>query len=454
MILKLRNDRLILGSPRTSLTSQVNASETSLNVLSIVGFTGSNKYLLVGEFGGEESEIVTFSSSTGFTISSGTLVFDHPIGTPVYLIEANQIDFQRATSVDGSYSSLDIIDVQADRIYTYFEDTVNTTGFAKARFYNESDSSYYREFQEIVRYDENQRQTRGFTKFMATKSMGVEGQIDEDILNGWVTEADDKIRNERNSWPEEIAQLSILMEKGITKYDVSTYLKNIQSPEGLKCVRLGELEVEPLTRDIFYNVVSDAVSTTLAVAISATTDTEIYLTDSSEFADSGTILIEGDEITYTANDRTTGELSGVENIDSTHAITSTAGRDMEVWQGMSKGKPKYISVIDGVLQTYPVIAEDDDVRYLKLDYTKTYTPITLDSDELLFPGFLYTEYLIYKISQHRGDADQESRKNDFLRDLNKYSAGVANATEQSLKPRQRLYSYNRNIRYRNFREIN
>jgi len=439
MFLKLRNDRLIKYAPVTTLANDSAAAETTSDVLNDERFTGSNKYLLFGNFGDETAEIVTFTSATGDVLTHAALDKDHPKGTPVYLLNANQVQFMRSTTATGTYAELAKVNIQADQQVTVYEDTTNTTGFGKARFYNAAGAEEYGDYYEIIKYDENIRTTRGFVKRVAMARQNIvdgDPDITEEFLDDAVTECDQRIREAKINWKEEFGELVVETELGVTEYDISSYFKEQLTISSILYAKCDGEELAVTTYDNFLADRGDAVKTELAADV-ATTDTEITVVDSSDLPDEGSIRIGEDEISYTDNDRDTNELSGVTDIDDTH----TTGD--EVWYDPETGLPDMASVSDGVLYVYPLIVEDTDAKTITILYSKQYTNITLDSDELAFPAYLYIDFLKTVISAKKGEKDTQVLEQRFEYDLNKHKAKNVSPVKTGFKPSDRLYSSSR-----------
>lgn len=439
MFLKLRNDRLLRFAPRTSLSNDSFIAETSSDVLSIGGFTGSNKYVLFGNFGDEQAEIVAFTSSTGSTLTHAALTKDHPAGTPVYLLNANQVQFLRATTPTGSYSELAKVNIDAESLVTIYEDTTNSTGYGKAIFYNAAAAAVYGTYWEIVRYDQNDRKTRGFVKRVAMDRQNIpEGDPDitEEFLNDAIIECDQRIRNEKINWKEEFGELVIETAVGDTSYDISSYFKEQLTISSVLYAKCDGEEISVIPYDNFLSEIGSAVKTTLAADV-ALIDTTITLTDSSNFPDEGSILIGDDIIDYTDNDRSTNVLSGVTGITSTH----TTGD--EVWYNMDTGAPQMVSVYNGVLYVYPFISQETEAKTITILYSKQYTNITLDSDELAFPSYLYIDFLKAAISAKKGEKDAQVLRQEFAYDLAKHKSKDVSPVETGFKPNMRIYPSSR-----------
>lgn len=440
MFLKLRNDRLLKYAPVTSLSNDSVATDTTSDVLSISLFTGSNKYVLFGNFGDEQAELVSFTSSTGSTLTHAALTKDHPAGTPVYLLNANQVQFMRATTVSGTYAELGKVTIMAESLVTIYEDTTNTTGFGKARFWNSGSSAAYGDYWEIIKYDEDVRKTRGFVKRVACsrQNVSVDGDPDitEDFLNDAITECDDRIREEKINWKEEVGELVIETAIGQTEYDISSYFKEQLTASSILYAKCDGEEIAVRTYDNFLSELGNAVKTELAADV-ALVDVTITVVDSSDLPDEGSIMIGDDSIDYTDNDRTTNILSGVTGITSTH----TTGD--EVWYDPETGTPDMVSVSEGVLYAYPLISDDASTKTIRIIYSKQYTNITLDSDELAFPSFLYIDFLRAAIASKKGEKDAQVLERRFDVDLLKYKSKDTSPVETGFKPATMLYPSSR-----------
>jgi len=169
MLLKVYNRALIRSREQTFLTVAGVAADTALTVASTdlapdalsSNTWANNDYMLVGEFGAEGSEIMQMSaavtSATSLTVdregSAGGLRHAHPIGTPVYRLDFNRVEFSRNTtdSITGS-SVLATVNLQPDDDFTLYQDTTNTTGYGFARF-NNATSGAFSSYTDGVNYE-------------------------------------------------------------------------------------------------------------------------------------------------------------------------------------------------------------------------------------------------------------------------------------------------------------
>ena len=128
MLFLARNVELIKNVEKTYLTATVTVAGTTLTVRAVdTNSMTDNDYLIVGEIGSENAEVLQIngavSDGTSLTIDnngSGGARYDHAIDEPVYRIGYNRIEFSRATTEAGTKSVLTTIEIQPDDIYTRY----------------------------------------------------------------------------------------------------------------------------------------------------------------------------------------------------------------------------------------------------------------------------------------------------------------------------------------------
>ena len=174
MLLKGYNKALITDREKCFLTSASSAADTALTVTStdLVPAASSsdtwadNDYMIVGEIGQESTEIMQMAaavtSATSLTIDrsgqAGGLRHSHPVGTPIYRVDYNRIEYSRSTTATGTKSVLTTIRVQPDDLFTRYEDTSNTTGYGFVRFNNET-SGAFSSYSALVNYETGEEQS-------------------------------------------------------------------------------------------------------------------------------------------------------------------------------------------------------------------------------------------------------------------------------------------------------
>ncbi len=137
---------LLDGQIKSRLIADSTAGSSTITVANIAGFTAGNYYLLFGNFGDSNAEIVKIHASTaptGFTITlAAATAFDHYSDTPITVLDYNQIEYSRATTLAGSKSVLVTQVINANLKESVYKDLTNTTGYAFARFKNAGSSAF------------------------------------------------------------------------------------------------------------------------------------------------------------------------------------------------------------------------------------------------------------------------------------------------------------------------
>lgn len=117
---------------KTYLSSRAEIDATSLEVKNNDTFAVGDK-ILVGEMGGEQSEIRTVSAVAadrlGITVDA--LDFDHAADTAIYRLEFDQIRFYRRTSATGTPVLMTTSDIDVDNTdkVTRWDDTTSATTY-------------------------------------------------------------------------------------------------------------------------------------------------------------------------------------------------------------------------------------------------------------------------------------------------------------------------------------
>lgn len=159
-LLRARTKDLIINDrENTLLTQNASSGATSITVEDNSGFS-TGDLAIIGQLGSESSEIVKVtvgSYGTAMTLVanpitySGGLIFAHPSGTPIYRIDYDQVEFSRAVTVTGTKTVLATNTIQPDDLFTRYDDTVNTTGYAFFRFKN-SISGAFSTYSDAISY--------------------------------------------------------------------------------------------------------------------------------------------------------------------------------------------------------------------------------------------------------------------------------------------------------------
>ncbi len=181
-------------------------------------------------------------------------------------------------------------------------------------------------------------------------------------------------------------------------------------------------------------ITSQVAHTTLKVAI-VVGDAIVTLTDSSDFADSGVILVGANEYTYTANDRTTGILT-------LSAVTTTTNLILaSVFQNASMGAPIYWTIFNGYIDHWPLISSQYDKRNYYLDYYKAQTALASASSVLVVPDPAAASYylqwkMLKKLNNGQETAESAAAKANYINAAEKLKQKDSLGRVFRLKPRK------------------
>jgi len=142
----------IENNVRSYLTSDVTAAAISFTVLSNAGFSGTNFYVMIGEYVDEKAEIKLVSSFSGNTFTVAALTNSHEASDPVTFMDYNQVRFYgMLTEVNPGVtdSPLATKDIDCSQLYTEYTYEGTTYTYFCTAYYNES-STEISAFSEII----------------------------------------------------------------------------------------------------------------------------------------------------------------------------------------------------------------------------------------------------------------------------------------------------------------
>jgi len=374
MLLKAYNKALITDREKTFLTTAAAAADTSLTVASTdlaPAATSSdtwadNDYMLIGDFGEEGTEIMqvaaAVTSVSAITIdrsgSAGGCRNAHPVGTPVYRLGYNRVEFSNsATDSTSGVSVLTTIRVQPDDLFTRYEDTANTTGYGFIRFNNET-SGAFSSYSDGVNYESDGTSSSRDPRTLWNMRKKVRKLLDENRENSKIT--DDDIDDALNDAQRDVAHQPLVWSfyegersfSAVANQFAYTIPATVHKPHGVTfgtqpLIKLNRTKWKMLhwdssstnSRSTHYHIwdgqflfwerpSSAAASTTLGAAISSATATSITVAASSSFkrGDYFRLIIDSEVIYATASTSTTftGCLRGREGTTAaTHSNGAT-----------------------------------------------------------------------------------------------------------------------------------
>lgn len=425
-------DLLVNSKPLTYLTAAQASGSGTLTVESIFGFS-INQYIAIGQIGEERTEIIRLHASTSpsgstITLASNT-VQTHSVGAPIYVVDFDQVEFSRSSTESGSKSVLATNSIAADSIHSIYDDAVNSTGFAFWRFKNSGDSSFsdYADAIPYAGYDLDAA-AEIFERALSLSGEHLNPRLTYpnmfDFLNDFVALAN----SENTRWAEakvynhELATMST----GDFEYTLPSNIARESDPTAIIAIRARDFpSLGYLSQRDFNKVTIELSQTKLATALT-TSSTEIVLDNSSDFHDSGSVHIDGDIISYTGNTRATNTLTGVTDIDESHAV------DVNVLQNQVTGVPIHYTISSRkTIRIFPVLSSQMNNRTLYLDYYKKIPRVNSIGDKILIKNIISAiEYVAYRIKKHVAggklgvnDEDYQTFLKDFKQAIDRDKTG-------------------------------
>jgi len=198
----------IENNVRTYLTADTNAAATSFTVINNVGFSGTNFYVLIGEYGDEKAEIKLVSSFSGNTFTVAAMTNSHEASDPITFIEYNQINFYgMITAVDPAITDTPLATVNIDctQLFTEYTYTGTTYWYFCTAYYNSQDTTISG-FSEIIGSASFTRKSikriieSGLRKAMARIDESTNSDLNWDTALDIVQDGIDEILARKRKW--------------------------------------------------------------------------------------------------------------------------------------------------------------------------------------------------------------------------------------------------------------
>lgn len=407
-------------NPRTYLGASVAAAGTALTVRDNAGFllsSTNNERALIGSYGDERCEIkrITADPAAGTSLTVAAVTFAHPIDTPITNILWDRVEIVgNSTNTTVGATSIITTALTPDEDFTQYTVTGTTYAFYFAR-YNNSTSGTNSSYSDGVASTGYAATTRAMIKQRAIARSGIQlgfpvadGEvITDEYLNGEIVNCEQDIQQRSLKWAflatdNFLAPISLI--QGQRRYTMPATILDANSNRSVISMKVSWNQALIYLYPQEFNArTTNIVFTTLAANVGLA-DVTITLTDSSDFGDTGTILIGNDTITYTANSRSTNVLSGVTGIDATH----TSGD--EVYQNAVTGQPYYYTIKNGTIYLHPTPDSTFNLRNLNIEFYRTLASMTTDGTATVVPFYtIFDIWLLWRIAERRKLFDEAKK---------------------------------------------
>lgn len=383
--------------PKTTLQADA-ASGASAVVATDAQYAQSGAYVVLGDPGTDQCEIVKLGSPSGTTLAlSGTTLYAHERGTRLTYIPYNQVVLQRST--DGTtYNDLVTASLQIYNVEHYYNDVDGlSTYYYRCKFKNQT-TGYSTDTSDAVVATGYADNTVFSIKERALLDMGMQiydiyrpgAIVTDEYLNKKLWELRRTVDNMATRWSfRKSLEYSLgHVTAGKNYITLPTTLRGQYTAQNIKSIRIGQHRPEmfPISKHEWNALQLNRKHTTLVGSIT-TSDVIATLTDSGDFDESGSISIFADgtedTISYTTNTESTGVLEGVTDITASH----TAGDD--VWQNAGAALPRYYTIFNGRIYFDCPVGTDYHNEDLMIDMWNTITAIDSDSDTFDEPEYDY-----------------------------------------------------------------
>jgi len=421
--INLNNSEITRDKPSSFLKDDASAGALTLTIDSIVGFA-INQLIVITEPGNEDVEIVKTHAATAPSGNTVTLAaatkFDHSQGMKVYIIDWDQAEFSYGT---GSVPTvvLGTVNLQVEQLETRYTDSTYSSGNYFIRFKN-SITGAFSDYTDPIPWGGFSEDSVGAIIAYALKRNKTEftDNVDHEFCIAEINACLKIIRGKLKKW-HSLQSFDYALgttSRGVNKFTLPSDMWQYSNKSVLS-VRVG-LGMPLSYRDQIEwdEEMAKLAKTTLALnaAIGAVSAT---LSSTDDFTDSGSVMIKGQVITYTAIDRTTKIISGIP-ASGVGSITANLTAGDAVWQGdYEEGEATIFNVSGGELYIWPMPSASEINRRVILDYWKEAPTVETDGDTI---DILRFDMLKYWLTW----AIRAQLKNDGMRDAADGDYGLFN----------------------------
>ena len=408
--LLVSNAGLLIGQPEIRLVADTAASTSTLSVSDSSGYS-VGKWILIGSFGDSSAEIIRIHASTPPTVNTITLASattkDHFSDSPITLLDYDYVEFSRASTLTGSKSVLATQSINEEQENSFYKDLTNTSGFAFARF-KESIGATFSPYSTGVNYAGNGYLSVEYFVTKACSDASVEIGSDFSLETALLNDVNDCQNNITNTdWAFELVKddTSLVASLYENTYDLANLTYALKYPgisQGVKSVKFGSASLVPIDNKamdtLYYSTKRVVLATQAGVGA-----TSMVFQNTSELTDVGVVYIGSLAINYSANDKTTNTLSGID----AGTITSIIAAGSIGWQGILPGLPtKYTVTVDNKIVFDRPVLDLYDGYPIRIEYLMSLPRFTDFSSTTMIPfPEVFPLYIAAKIEKRKRNFD-------------------------------------------------
>lgn len=387
------------SSIQTSLTASIAAAGTTATVKDNEGFA-DNDWFILGYPGDSKTESCDVNGAvtrgTSLTITN-TLKFAHEVDTPMTRVQERQIRIKGSDTLTGTQTAVggSPFSITWSKNSTRCKVTTTDYVYYWAEFYD--GTAVYGEQSDAalntgLADNTVERMTRDA---LDLTDETISENITRDFLIRQLNNWQDDITNRRDWSFELVDEETITSTTNTNKYaltGLTSTIKHSESNKSILVARFADLPLEWMDWHEYLDTQKNKKQTTVSSAITAG-DTSCTLTDTYEFAESGSIIVGADTATYTANAESTGILTGIP-ASGTGAFTASHSAGDTVWQGVSPGRPYKYTIYNGYLYTDIPVSSTEAGKKFKLSFYKKIDRLTDQTDVTDIPFYNLAQYYL------------------------------------------------------------
>lgn len=401
---------LIVNNPKTHLTADLASGSTSLTVKNTTDFDYQD-IVLIGEVGNEGTEIISSVSSTtpyvSMTLSTAT-GHPHSAGTSILVVDYDYVEIASAPALTATKEAVSTPQIIGNNFEIVSTLSTPTTGYYFARFYN-SLTGGYSDYSDGV-------PIAGYTQYMARSvidnALRMINKENSDLFTNEyafseINNCQIEVIREMKRWSfmQEFDYRVGTVETGDWFIALPSDCDDQNSNKSIYNFRIGrEKDLVWIDKEKWNSIIHNIAYSTISSPI-VEGDIKIYVSDSSDFGDTGVVNVKGSPHTYTDNNR----IDGILTISS---ATSTAESGDAIHQSGTEGNPSYWTIHGGYAYFYPFLGSSYNNRDAHMDYYKKMTEIVSDTTEIVLPDpTIVHYYLAWKfLLRQQGGAESDSSR--------------------------------------------
>lgn len=424
----------IKGNVASALAAPLAAAGTAASLYDNNGLKDDD-FFIVGSVGDRETEecdvngAVTRGQSITFT---NTLKFAHQIDSPITKINERGIKIYGAATIGGSGTLITSVDaitspiadtvmIQWDKDYTeytlistdttyafYFVKFADGTTDSTASTYVPSTGVAYNKIEPLIKQAMDLANVRLDNKKL-TRDMYVNWANDcQDAVRQFTYQDPSTGRYVQKDWSFEITlDEGIALVEGEDRYLLSTLTSAMKYPntdKSIFAIKIGHEKPMQKMAIKDFDILRQGVAKTYANGTAAIADTSITVDSTANFADTGSLVVKTNKLTYTGKTATT--FTGIPASGS-GSITATIDDNTAVWQNIQSGQPEGWVIFDGYIYFNRPPNADFAGYTITVRYLKELTRITSVSDGTAIPFTnAVTQYLAAMTHYRLGDKDE------------------------------------------------